>query len=72
MNRRVWALRVIAVVIAGGGSLLSSAVYDEGARAASIALAITAVTVGMFLAHLSTKIKASPRPADGKRRGERP
>ena len=60
MRRRVWALRVAAVVIAGGGSWLSGPVLDAGMLEASTVLAVSSVLVGMYLGHLSTKIK--PRP----------
>jgi hypothetical protein len=56
--RRVWALRVIAVVIAAGGSLLSTAVLDADSPALSTVLLVSSLALGMFLAHLSTKIKA--------------
>jgi len=56
------------VVIAGGGSWLSSAVLDPSAPAASTVLAVSSVLVGMYLGHLSTKLKPRPVPSAGERR----
>ncbi|MEA2479521.1 MAG: hypothetical protein QOJ07_1443 [Thermoleophilaceae bacterium] len=58
MMQRVWALRVVAVVIAAGGAVLSTAVLDPDSPAVSTVLLVACLALGMYLAYLSTKIKA--------------
>jgi hypothetical protein len=58
MMQRVWALRVVALIIAGGGAVLSTAVLDPDSPAVSTVLLVGCLAVGMFLAYLSTKAKA--------------
>ena len=58
MRLRIWALRVVGVAIAAVGSWLSYSVVDDRSTTAGTVLLLASLAAGMFLTHLSTKIKA--------------
>jgi hypothetical protein len=56
--KRVWALRVVAVAIAGGGAVVANTVLDPSRTTAVTVLVVASLGLGILLGLLSTKIKA--------------